>query len=94
MHYCLLCDSNINDFPYLQHDYHKYYDGDRKWIEYFYTKGHKPYDASSFIFGVYMQDIHRFVSGIEIAESDFVLFKGLHNYELAKPIIDKLKVFK
>jgi len=84
-YYCLLCDQYISHPAYQHHNYHRYYSN--YYIEYFKTKGNRQ---------IYNNDGTLIISilTVDLPKDSEILFKGLHIWEMAKPVYDKLKVFK
>lgn len=89
MNYCLLCDEHIKHVPWIKHNYHRY--NPDKFIEYYHSES--GYNVEDLIFEIFTFDIEEKDIRIKNLE-DLTIFKGMYNYQLAKPIIDKLKVFK
>lgn len=86
MDYCLLCDSYISVPTYKLHNYHRYYE--KYFIEYYNGINNKPnyIDSASLIISLELN--------VDIPKESKILFKGLHIWEMAEPIYNKLKVFK
>lgn len=90
--YCLLCDKVLENKPYIQHKYHRY---GEYFMEYYLTKDAESYSRTSeLIVTIYGYPGKDTTSDLHISKEQFMLFKGMHNWELAKSIIDKLRVFK
>ena len=94
--YCLLCDKVLDHIPHKLHNYHRYNQG--YYIEYFKIKneGFQLFPEENILAYIFCSRnaITLPYENISISLDQFSLFKGLHNWELAKPIVDKLKVFK
>lgn len=85
MNYCLLCDKYLSFPTYRQHNYHRY--NHRYFIEYFKDEefNYRNINAQNLIISILSEDLPK--------DSE-ILFKGLHMWEMAESVYNKLKVFK